>query len=143
MNDPKLWGPKAWSLFNYIVLSYSDLPNELEKTNMKNFFTSVGHVLPCNLCKQHYSETLIKYPIDDTVLASKSSLVKWLINIHNEVNISNGKAVLTHEEGLKQMLEQCEGTTPLSYYFTIIIVILFVIFIIYGIYLLYNKYYAQ
>lgn len=139
---PDIWGNHAWNLLNCIVLEYENAPTQIDKDNMTNFFMALGKVLPCKKCQVNYSSHLLKYPLDNTALSSKSSLIKWLINIHNEVNISTGKKVLTHEEGLKCMLEKCEEQSTLNWYFTVILTVLFVIFLSYGIYLLWKKYYG-
>jgi hypothetical protein len=132
MQSPNIWGPIAWNFLNHVVMSYPLTPTNEDKINMKNFFINLGTVLPCNKCKLNYLKHLEKHPLDDTVLASRTNLIKWLIDIHNEVNKSTGKRVLTYEEGVKSMLEQYEGNGGMKWCFTIIVAIVFVIIIVVG-----------
>ena len=90
-----IWGPDAWLFLHTITLNYPDKPNEKDKDNYKIFFDSLQNILPCEKCKIHYSENIKKYPID---LESKESLVKWLFNLHNEVNKLNNKGIFNYND---------------------------------------------
>lgn len=83
--DSKIWGPHAWFFLHSITFYYPDHPNPRDKKTFYNFFQTVGDILPCTICKNHYKENLIKYPIENH-LDSRDSLVNWLIDIHNSVN---------------------------------------------------------
>lgn len=89
--DPKIWGPICWKLLEYITFTYPVNPTEEDKTNIRNFFTALQHVLPCQKCRNNYGIHLKKYPLDEKAVSSQKYLITWLINIHNEVNIMNGK----------------------------------------------------
>ena len=89
---PEVWGPHAWIFLHSITLEYPNNPTNEDKLNIKNFFNSVGLVLPCQKCRLNFNSHLKKYPLTDKVLESKSSLVKWMIDIHNCVNVMNNKS---------------------------------------------------
>ena len=99
--NPKLWGPSAWSFLHYITLAYPNNPTDIDKINIQNVFNNIGNVLPCEACRFNYSKNLLKHPLNDMALNSKNNLINWLINIHNEVNIENGKNILTYDEVIK------------------------------------------
>ncbi len=136
--QPEIWGPDAWSFLHTITLEYPDVPTNADKNNMKNFFISLENVLPCIKCKMNFGKHLISHPLNNNVLSSKTKLVKWLIDIHNEVNKMNGKQIMSYEDALKIILGKYENK-GLGYNVWILIIII-AIFIIIGLILAWNKY---
>lgn len=94
---PEVWGPGAWTFLHTITINYPDNPNEDQKFYHKQLFENLRYTIPCEKCANHYSENLKKYPLDPA-LESKTTLTKWLIDIHNEVNKKNGKRIYSYEE---------------------------------------------
>lgn len=139
---PEIWGPRLWSILHIITMEYPNNPTNIDKNNMKAFFESLGPVLPCNKCKNNFTSHLQKNPLSNDVLSSRTQLVKWSIDVHNDVNKLTGKPVLSHEDAFKHILGQYEENWA-SWWFTVILAIIFVIIIIYGGYLLWNKYYGN
>ncbi len=137
--EPKIWGPEAWFFLHTITLEYPNKPTNVDKNNMKNFFVSLEHVLPCSKCKLNFGKHLIKHPLNNEVLSSKTKLVKWLIDIHNDVNKINGKQIMSYEVALKTILERYENK-GLGYNIWMLIFII-TIFVVIGIVLVWNKYY--
>ena len=136
---PDIWGPGAWTLLHAITLEYPEQPSLLDKNNIRTFFESLSNVLPCEKCRIHFKNNLTVYPLTDTILSSKNQLVKWLIDIHNKVNESNGKPILSYENALKKILDPYECNIY-NWYVTTIFLVVIIIFLIVGIILLYNKY---
>lgn len=97
---PQTWGPHGWKFIHYITLAYPDKPTDDEKNNYKRFFESMAFVLPCSICSNHYTENLKLHPLNEETLSSRSKLVKWSIDMHNEVNKKNGKKVLSYEDAV-------------------------------------------
>ena len=95
--EPKVWGPGAWLFLHSITMNYPENPSETEKMYYKNFFLNLQNVLPCPSCAKHYSINLKKYPIDPA-LENRELFVKWLIDIHNEVNLMLGKKTYSYDE---------------------------------------------
>lgn len=128
MTTTKDWGPKLWYSLHIITFNYPDNPTFSDKQNYENFFTSLQYVIPCSLCRQHYRDHLEKNPIKPH-LENKISLSKWLVEIHNEVNIMLGKPTLTFEEVVKLY-----SKTESNYYFkwiisiTLLLISLFLIY---------------
>ena len=54
--DPNVWGPKLWFMMHTISLNYPENPTILDKKNNQVFFNNLQNIIPCDLCKQHYSE---------------------------------------------------------------------------------------
>ena len=120
--EPEIWGPGAWTFLHTITLNYPNNPSEDDKQNHKDFFHNLKNVIPCPNCKEHYNINLQKYPIDIN-LESKEKLVKWLINIHNEVNIKNNKKVYSYDEVIKLYDNMYKGR-KVNYNMILIIIVL-------------------
>lgn len=96
------WGTHAWAFIESIALTYPVNPTLQDKSDYKDFFISLQNVLPCPRCRNHYKENLKKHPINKA-LTSREDLIRWVIDVHNEVNKSNGKRVLSYEEARKRI----------------------------------------
>lgn len=97
---PSLWGSHGWIFLHTITMNYPNNPTPNDKLIYGNFFKSLSTILPCAKCAHNYSLHLQEYPIDDA-LESKDSLVNWLIDIHNEVNETLQKPILSYDEVMK------------------------------------------
>ena len=111
--DPYIWGPPFWFSLHSVTFTYPFHPDEEDKARVKNFFHSLPYVLPCKICRVHYSEHLRDHPIEGS-LDCRADLVKWLIDVHNTVNQMLGKRTYTLEEVL-QIYEEKHGH-PISLY---------------------------
>lgn len=119
---PSVWGPPGWKFMHYVSLGYPDAPNETDKQQYKEFYESLQHVLPCHTCAQNYKDNLRTMPIKDA-LGSRDSLIKWVIDIHNKVNIETGKKQLDYNEALNLYLTQ--QSPLLDYGYKILILLIF------------------
>jgi hypothetical protein len=99
--NQNVWGKCAWVLIHSIAVNYPDYPSPSEKENTIKFFSILGDVLPCRFCRQHYRENLKYLPINAD---SKMDLVFWTIDLHNRVNASTGKKILSRDEALKKII---------------------------------------
>ena len=98
--EPEIWGPNAWLFLHTVTFNYPKNPTVIDRNNYYDFFNSLQNVLPCQKCQEHYKLNLQKSPIQ---LQSRRHLVQWLINMHNAVNIKNGKEVWTYDEVYDEM----------------------------------------
>jgi hypothetical protein len=94
--DPQLWGPQLWYVLHIISMSYPKEPTEYTKRAYHDFFNNLKDVLPCEICKKHYSKFIMEYPVTPH-LDTRENLVKWVIQIHNFVNLELGKPVMDVE----------------------------------------------
>ncbi len=87
----KVWGPPGWLFLHCISFGYPYYINDKNKDHInkrkdyKNFFNSLGYVLPCKYCRESYIEFIKETPIDK-YLNSRKDLTKWLYIIHKKVN---------------------------------------------------------
>lgn len=99
--NPKFWGPHAWIFLHSVTMNYPKNPTQQDKQRYREFFKSMERVLPCEKCAYHYSKHIDDFPIDPA-LESRDTLVRWLIQIHNEVNISLNKPEYTYEQVIEE-----------------------------------------
>lgn len=99
--DPKVWGPGAWLFLHSITFNYPHHPTPRDQEEITTFFDLVGRLLPCFYCRDNYKRHLREYPIQTE---SKTDLVYWLIDIHNDVNKELGKPVLSRQEAMEKIL---------------------------------------
>lgn len=101
---PDIWGPVGWKFIHFIALGYPQNPTEVQKSDYKTFFESIKNILPCSICSNNYKKHLIDLPLSDEVLQNREELLKWTIDMHNEVNIQNNKKKLSYDEAIDLML---------------------------------------
>lgn len=89
--NQKIWGPGLWLFLHTLTFNYPIDPSKDDKMRMKRFFYSLGDILPCKYCRENYTKNLKSNPIK---LESKREFIRWLIDIHNEVNIQENKQVV-------------------------------------------------
>jgi hypothetical protein len=94
--DPAIWGAHLWYVLHIITMTYPKEPSEYTKRAYHDFFNNLKDVLPCDICKKHYSKFIKEFPITPH-LDSRENVVKWLIQIHNFVNLELGKPVMDVE----------------------------------------------
>ena len=131
MNN-NIWGPSAWLFLHSVTFQYPEEPTMEDKENYKQFFNSLQNILPCPKCRDHYQKNIQDLPIQ---LNSRDELIQWLINIHNNVNKSNNKDILSYEDVKKIYLNSynysIEKDESVKSNMTFILAIILVILIIY------------
>lgn len=97
--DPRYWGSQFWFTLHTVAYFYSDRPSPTEMRHAKDFYLSLASLLPCPGCAMHYQQLLNEIPIDDAI-TSRQKLMIWVNRIHNEVNRSLEKPIVSMEEYL-------------------------------------------
>ena len=97
--NAKQWGSQAWHFIHSVAYTYPENPTESEKDNYLAFINSLSKVLPCSICSEHFMQILQYMP---PKLDSQQDFFNWSIDVHNEVNKSNGKPILSYEDALNQ-----------------------------------------
>jgi len=87
---PAVWGPLFWHTIHITALGYPKDPSYAQKRAAKEFFESLAHLIPCPVCREHYSTYLQKMPIIPH-LDRRDDLFKWTVELHNSVNQILGK----------------------------------------------------
>ena len=99
---PAVWGPLFWSTMHIVSLGYSPTPSKEEQAAAIQFYRSLEHVIPCPICREHYSQALKEKPVEE-VVGSRDALVTWLFDLHNKVNQQLGKSTITWEQYIDNM----------------------------------------
>ena len=103
--DPNIWGTKFWFSLHSVSFTYPFNPDTIDKDRYKTFFKLLEHLLPCVLCRKNYSKNIKNYPIEGH-LTNRKSLAYWVMDIHNTVNMENGKPSMTRDEMLESYEKQ-------------------------------------
>lgn len=80
---PDRWGSSAWKFIDSVVDGYDEKPTRRETTELTNFLTSLATVMPCDKCRESFSEYLHDKPIKK-VANSKKAVRKWLRDYRNK-----------------------------------------------------------
>jgi len=94
-NMSAYWGNRQW--YWYHIISYT-APLQIEQPIQKIYIELLYYMtklLPCPKCYNHFKEHVRKYPINFT---TRSNMIKWFIDMHNEVNLSLNKKIYSLEE---------------------------------------------
>jgi hypothetical protein len=75
--DPTIWGPHAWRFLESVVNGYPVRPSHGDKVHMLDFLTSLGHVLPCNRCRESYTLFTATHP-PIAYVGNRKRVKKWL-----------------------------------------------------------------
>ena len=135
MNNNNIWGPPAWTFLHTVTYNYPDNPTEDDKRNFYNFFDSLQHVLPCEKCKGHYKQNIQKYNLKNN-LGSRQELVKWLIDLHNDINKDNGKPGWSYSDVFNKYQDMYKSGSLINkiLIFVILCIVLILIFFLFNIY---------
>ena len=102
---PSVWGSVTWTSLMFIALNYPPEPTEKDILTYQTFFKVLGPVLPCPACSENYKDHAAT--LGPQHLRSRAALVKWLMQVHNDVNVSKDPptAALTGEQ-LRQIVDR-------------------------------------
>jgi hypothetical protein len=101
---PNIWGPHYWYTMKNVAIT-SDLTNESSLVAVKNFYESLIWLLPCKMCRDHYSCVYTKFDINKH-LESNATLINWVNVVQLEIDklpIVEPKVILrkTQRKGAK------------------------------------------
>jgi hypothetical protein len=83
---PSCWGPGTWMLLHSMAYVYN--PSK-DQVNYYNFFSTLGSVLPCEECRNHYKKNLSDSALKQA-LVSNESFFRLIYDLHNKVNQQTG-----------------------------------------------------
>lgn len=115
-----IWGPPTWDSLHCITFGYPDNPSEEDKDDYYNFFKMLRKVLPCCVCRDHYSQFITSGETELTkeVMKSKDSLTYWLYVIHCAVDKKLGMIYNISYEDLcekyKSYIADCQMTPEMK-----------------------------
>jgi hypothetical protein len=94
----EIWGTRSWIFLHCVTFGYPTNPTNKDKNDYNIFFNTLQYVLPSKESKENYTILLKKMPLTDDVLSSREKLTNWMNNMHNYVNKSNNKSVMSHND---------------------------------------------
>ena len=80
--DPEYWGKSGWIFLNSIALTY----DPVNKEHYRQFILQLPFILPCKTCGENLKKNI---PSLDKALDSKEGLIKWFIDVRNEIYVDN------------------------------------------------------
>jgi len=102
---PDIWGPSGWTFIHSIAYDYPETPDTATQRRAIEFIVSLTYLLPCKKCRFHLKNHLVEYDLDD-VVRSKSNFFNFTVDLHNEVNRSLNKPVISYEDALLTFYKQ-------------------------------------
>jgi hypothetical protein len=109
---PEVWGPIFWSTLHIVALGFPDEPSYAEKRAAKEFYNSMAYLLPCPVCREHFTTVLQGLPVENW-LDNRKSLIEWVVMAHNRVNERLGKPQLTVEQFYTKYTEMAKRGLPI------------------------------
>lgn len=85
----KLWGQAGWDFNHAVTYGYPLEPTEEQINNYRNYFVSLGYVLPCGYCRDSYQKfiTTGETALTNEDLKDRISLTRWFKRVHDAVNV--------------------------------------------------------
>lgn len=97
-----MWGPAGWFFIHSIAMGYPETPTTDQQQAAIDFFASLRNVLPCEECKRHYCANCDDSSLR-TAVASRDTLIRWTVDLHNKVNLSLNKKRISYEQAIVQL----------------------------------------
>ncbi|MEM0353978.1 MAG: Erv1/Alr family FAD-linked sulfhydryl oxidase [Thermoplasmata archaeon] len=84
----KIWGGSGWFFNHAITFGYPKNPTEQQKKEYRDYFLSLGKVLPCKFCRDSYQNIITTGDtmLTDEVLSNRETLTQWFYRVHEAVN---------------------------------------------------------
>jgi len=84
----KIWGGPGWIFNHSVTFGYPLEPTEEQKLKYKNYFISLGDVLPCKYCRESYEKFIAtgETALTNDVMENRVTLTKWFYRVHEAVN---------------------------------------------------------
>ena len=97
------WGPYFWGSLHLTCLSTNVFLTDQEKEAIRTFVDSFTKVLPCPACRAHFAQVLSDVPLEPA-LENGPDLFRWSVAVHNEVNKSIGKPIVSVDDAYNYWL---------------------------------------
>jgi len=95
--DTALWGPSLWTAL-HTAAQFADTTHH--SGVWYQVIVAMRTVLPCPVCSAHYNAWISAHPVSifPSGAPLQQALTTWLLALHNDVNVRNGKATWTLEQ---------------------------------------------
>jgi len=85
-----VWGPAAWNTLHAFAHSVPSALDAQQQADFVELLYLFGAHLPCPKCRTHFSEYLDTH-VDSRSFSSRASVVQFVFDAHNDVNVRLGK----------------------------------------------------
>jgi hypothetical protein len=92
--DPKIWGPPYWFFLHTVALTYPHHPNDVTKKKYYEFIQNLPLFLPVEQISKEFEQLLEKFPVTP-YLENRTSFIKWIHFIHNQINLKLEKPTIS------------------------------------------------
>ena len=106
------WQNLTWLFFHKIA----SVHNSKNDKYYKQFFEAFKVILPCSICRNHYNKMIENNKFDIEKNINNNNLFNWTIDMHNNVNINNGKSAWSYEKA-RRFYKSTYITTNLTKHF--------------------------
>jgi len=97
--DPNIWGPSFWTTYHTYAYTYPERPSEINKSIAKSFIKNIPFVLPCASCANSAYNYILYYSDElDNIVKSRSNMVQFFFDFHNDVNFKTQKRLMSRYE---------------------------------------------
>ena len=100
--SPNEWGNNCWRFLHASSFAWPEKPSVDQRESAKCFYENLGNMLPCPRCRKHYKAHIRKNP---PKVRSREELSMWLVDLHNEVNRSQGRPEIDYGTVKRHYLE--------------------------------------
>jgi len=130
--DPSYWGDEEWTFLFSSAFDYPNKPSEEEINDAERLILSLKSMLPCLKCRNNYIIHLSKLNVNKNIYSCKENLIKFLVDVKNEVNKSLGKPVYTYDETVNHYYKKIFKKNQLqTSTITIVVLIAVLLFVVY------------
>lgn len=81
-NSKYKWARVYWKFLHTLAKYYPKKPSHREKIGYEQFIYTFINIIPCDECRHHYYEYVIRNP---PILRSQIYLRKWVTNLHKSM----------------------------------------------------------
>lgn len=100
-----VWGPPMWHMMHTISFNYPIKPTIKEKKHYFNFYSNLKNILPCRYCRENLEKNFKTLPLTEDVFANRSTLSKYIYDLHELVNKMLGKTSNLSYEDIRDRYE--------------------------------------
>lgn len=111
MSGTAIWGPTFWKTIHFVVRTFPDEPTTEQQEHYASFMKSIGHVLPCPMCRGHYND-YVKDTNWDEVVKTKNNFTIFVIKLHNSINARTGKPEYDIPVAIEMIHADTNGDLP-------------------------------
>lgn len=89
--DVERLGRHTWTFLHTTASYFPPTPSPAQKSSMLSLLTSLPTLYPCSSCADELGSYMKTHPPKEAVEGGRSTLERWLCEVHNEVNERLGK----------------------------------------------------